>query len=445
MDSKPLAGLRVLELARILAGPWIGQVLADLGADVIKIERPGTGDDTRTWGPPFVAGADGGHLSAAYFHAANRGKRSITADFETPEGRDSILRLARHADVLIENFKVGGLKRHGLDYPSLKVDNPALVYCSVTGFGQDGPYAGRAGYDFMIQAMGGIMDLTGAPDGEPQKVGVAFADIFTGVYGVVGILAALRRRDTTGLGGHVDMALLDTQVSVLANQAMNYLVSGHPPRRMGNAHPNIVPYQIFPVSDGHVIVAVGNDGQFARFVRVLGCDDLADDPRFTTNPLRVANRATLVPLLTALTDHRSPPRIAVEARGQGRSMRADQHGRGCVRRPAGDRARLAARPAVTRSSGGLHPRCGLAYRARRRPPRLRSARAGARRPHGALEWSRGLAGLNALIAGSRRRSCPHSRPKIRSCCSMAAGRHCRAPAFRHGGPRRPRGRGPPRW
>lgn len=225
-QHKPLSGIRVLELARILAGPWIGQTLADLGADVVKVERPGAGDDTRTWGPPFVEAADGGDLSAAYFHACNRGKRSIAIDFETPDGQSIIRKLAGHADVLIENFKVGGLKKYGLDYESLKAVNPRLVYCSVTGFGQNGPYAERAGYDFMIQAMGGIMDLTGAPDGEPQKIGVAFADIFTGVYGVIGIQAALRQRDLTGEGAHVDMALLDTQVSVLANQALNYLVSG---------------------------------------------------------------------------------------------------------------------------------------------------------------------------------------------------------------------------
>lgn len=298
---KPLAGLRVLELARILAGPWIGQVLADLGADVVKVERPGTGDDTRSWGPPFVEGADKANLSAAYFHAVNRGKRSLAVDFETPEGQATVHRLAGRADVLIENFKVGGLKRFGLDAASLQALNPRLVYCSVTGFGQTGPYAARAGYDFMIQGIGGIMDLTGAPEGEPQKIGVAFADIFTGVYGVIGVLAALRRRDSTGVGGHVDMALLDTQVSVLANQAMNYLVSGQTPTRMGNAHPNIVPYQIFPVADGHVIVAVGNDGQFARFAQVLRLSSLLADPRFVTNPLRVANRATLVPLLTEAT------------------------------------------------------------------------------------------------------------------------------------------------
>ncbi|MBM6594812.1 CaiB/BaiF CoA transferase family protein [Microvirga pudoricolor] len=301
MTSKPLAGLKVLELARILAGPWVGQLLADLGADVVKVERPGVGDDTRGWGPPFIEAADGGDLSAAYFHAANRGKRSIAVDFETPEGQELVRRLASHADVLVENFKVGGLKKYGLDYESLRAVNPRLVYCSITGFGQNGPYAARAGYDFMIQGMGGIMDLTGDPDGEPQKIGVAFADIFTGVYGVVGVLAALRRRDETGEGGHVDMALLDVQTSVLANQAMNYLASGKTPRRMGNAHPNIVPYQVFPVADGHVIVAVGNDGQFARFVKVLGQPELAEDPRFRTNAGRVGARAELVPVLTGLT------------------------------------------------------------------------------------------------------------------------------------------------
>ncbi|WP_114188645.1 CaiB/BaiF CoA transferase family protein [Microvirga aerophila] len=299
--TKPLEGLKVLELARILAGPWVGQLLADLGADVVKVERPGAGDDTRGWGPPFVQAADGGDLSAAYFHSCNRGKRSIAADFETPEGQELVRKLAAHADVIVENFKVGGLKKYGLDYESLKSINPRLVYCSITGFGQNGPYASRAGYDFMIQGMGGIMDLTGDPDGEPQKIGVAYVDIFTGVYSVVGILAALRQRDATGEGAHLDMALLDVQTSVLANQAMNYLASGTSPRRMGNAHPNIVPYQVFPVADGHVIVAVGNDGQFARFVSVLGKPELAQDDRFRTNAGRVGRRAELVPILTELT------------------------------------------------------------------------------------------------------------------------------------------------
>ena len=314
---KPLEGLKVLELARILAGPWVGQLLADLGADVVKVERPGAGDDTRGWGPPFIEGADGEDLSAAYFHSCNRGKRSVEADFETPEGQEIVRGLAARADVVIENFKVGGLKKYGLDYEGLRAVNPRLVYCSITGFGQDGPYAARAGYDFMIQGMGGIMDLTGDPEGEPQKIGVAYVDIFTGVYSVVGILAALRRRDQTGEGAHLDMALLDVQTSVLANQAMNYLASGKAPRRMGNAHPNIVPYQVFPVSDGHVIVAVGNDGQFGRFLTVLGRPDLAGDERFRTNAGRVRYRTDLVPVLTELTLRFSRDALlsALEAQG----------------------------------------------------------------------------------------------------------------------------------
>jgi crotonobetainyl-CoA:carnitine CoA-transferase CaiB-like acyl-CoA transferase len=297
----PLHGLRVLELARVLAGPWAGQMLADLGADVVKVERPGSGDDTRAWGPPFVEGRNGEQLSAAYFHACNRGKRSVTADFETEEGRGLVRRFASHADVVIENFKVGGLKKHGLDYASLKKVNPRLVYCSITGFGQDGPYAHRPGYDLMIQGMGGIMDLTGEPGGEPQKVGVAYADIFTGVYSVVAILAALRRRDEAGEGAHIDMSLLDTQVGVLANQGMLQLVSGVTPHRMGNAHPTIVPYRVLPVADGHFIVAVGNDPQFARFVKVLGAPELASDPRFLHNADRVKHRADLDAILPALT------------------------------------------------------------------------------------------------------------------------------------------------
>ncbi len=299
--TAPLAGLKVLELARILAGPWAGQVLADLGAEVIKVERPGSGDDTRGWGPPFVTGQGGERLDAAYFHATNRGKRSIAIDFEHPEGQALLRRLAVDADVLIENFKVGGLAKYGLDYPSLSKINPRLVYASVTGFGQDGPYAHRAGYDFMIQGMGGIMDLTGSPDGEPQKVGVAYADIFTGLYAVIGIQAALAERDKTGRGAHLDLSLLDTQVGVLANQALNHLVSGRPPRRMGNAHPNIVPYQVFPAADGHLIVATGNDRQYRDFCKVLDLIDLAEDPRFATNADRVANRADLIPLLEAAT------------------------------------------------------------------------------------------------------------------------------------------------
>ena len=284
MAETALAGLKVVELARILAGPWIGQTLADLGAEVIKVESP-EGDVTREWGPPWIDVE--GERSAAYFHACNRGKRSIVVDFSTAEGQETIRRLVAGADVLIENFKVGGLKKYGLDYESLAAINPRLVYCSVTGFGQDGPYASRAGYDFMIQGMSGIMDLTGAPDGEPQKIGVAFADIFTGVYGVVAIQAALLQRERTGRGQHIDMALLDTMTGVLANQAMNFLASGIAPKRLGNAHPNIAPYQTFAVADGHLIVAVGNDQQFSRFCKVLGLDELPADPHFATNRARV--------------------------------------------------------------------------------------------------------------------------------------------------------------
>ena len=292
----PLEGLKVIELARILAGPWIGQTLADLGADVIKVESP-EGDDTRGWGPPFIE-VDG-QKSAAYFHACNRGKRSVTADFGNPEDLAFVRDLIADADVVIENFKVGGLKKFGLDYESLAHINPRLVYCSVTGFGQNGPYAPRAGYDFMIQGMSGFMDLTGEPDGPPEKIGVALADIITGLYGTIGIQAALAQRAVTGRGQYVDMALFDAMSGVLANQAMNFLASGVAPRRLGNAHPNIVPYQTFAVSDGHLIIACGNDRQFAAICDVLGLDGVADDPRFATNRARVENRADVVSLLSA--------------------------------------------------------------------------------------------------------------------------------------------------
>jgi crotonobetainyl-CoA:carnitine CoA-transferase CaiB-like acyl-CoA transferase len=297
----PLAGLRVLELARILAGPWAGQILADLGADVVKVERKGTGDDTRGWGPPFVEAADGGQLGAAYFHATNRGKRSIELDFETDDGRRIVRKLAARSDVLIENFKVGGLAKFGLDYASLGKANPRLIYCSVTGFGQTGPYAARAGYDLMAQGMGGIMDLTGSPDGEPQRAGVPVADVFTGVYSAVGILAALAERERTGRGCLVDTALVDSQVGVLANQALNYLVSGKVPQRLGNAHPNIVPYQVFPVADGHIIIATGNDNQFAKLCAVLGEPKIAEGPSYLANSDRLKHRDELIARLSALT------------------------------------------------------------------------------------------------------------------------------------------------
>jgi crotonobetainyl-CoA:carnitine CoA-transferase CaiB-like acyl-CoA transferase len=297
----PLAGLRVVELARILAGPWAGQILADLGADVVKVERKGAGDDTRGWGPPFVEGADGGHLGSAYFHSTNRGKRSIELDFESADGQRIVKKLAARSDVLIENFKVGGLAKFGLDYASLSKENPRLIYCSITGFGQTGPYAARAGYDLMAQGMGGVMELTGAPDGEPQRTGVPVADIFTGVYSAVGILAALAERERTGRGCLVDTALVDSQVGVLANQALNFLVSGKVPKRIGNAHPNIVPYQVFPVADGHIIIATGNDNQFAKLCTVLGEPGIPQDPRYLANSDRLQNREELVSRLSALT------------------------------------------------------------------------------------------------------------------------------------------------
>jgi len=293
MTTPPLAGIRVIELARILAGPWAGQLMADLGADVIKIENPDGGDDTRKWGPPFVMGHDGENLSAAYYHSTNRGKRSVAIDFSKPDGAETLRRLIASADVLIENFKLGGLKKYGLDYESLKAINPRLVYCSITGFGQTGPYAPRAGYDFIIQGIGGLMSITGEPGREPQKVGVAVSDIFTGLYSVIAIQAALRHAEATGEGQHIDMALLDTQVSVLGNQNLNYLVSGNAPVQMGNAHMNIAPYEVLPVRDGFMILAVGNDGQFQRFCKVVGLERLAGDPDYATNPARVTNRARL--------------------------------------------------------------------------------------------------------------------------------------------------------
>ncbi|MDA9318725.1 CoA transferase [Octadecabacter sp.] len=290
----PLAGLKVVELARILAGPWAGQLLADMGAEVIKVESP-DGDDTRRWGPPFIDQA--GEESAAYFHGCNRGKKSVMIDFRTDDGKAALLGLLSDADVIIENFKVGGLAKYGLDYASLKATHQRLIYCSITGFGQDGPYAGRAGYDYIIQGMSGLMSVTGDPDGQPQKVGVAVTDIFTGLYASNAILAAVHQRHATGTGQHIDLALLDVAVATTANQAMNYLATDLSPKRLGNAHPNIVPYQVFDCADGHVIIAVGNDGQYRKFCEVLGVDVLGIDPRFATNPARLEHRDTLVPLL----------------------------------------------------------------------------------------------------------------------------------------------------
>ena len=294
----PLSGIKVIELARILAGPWAGQTLADLGADVIKVEAP-EGDDTRRWGPPFID--RDGEKSAAYFHATNRGKRGITCDFRTPEGQETVRRLVADADVVIENFKVGGLAKYGLDYASLSKVNPRLVYCSITGFGQTGPYAHRAGYDFIIQGMAGLMSVTGEPGGQPQKVGVAVTDIFTGVYSATAILAALVQRGVTGKGQHIDMALLDVATSIMANQAMNYLVSGNAPGMMGNAHPNLAPYAVFDCADGWIILATGNDSQYQRLCAILGLNDMAHAIDFATNADRIANRVEMTRRITEAT------------------------------------------------------------------------------------------------------------------------------------------------
>ena len=303
MAEPPLKGLRVVELARILAGPWIGQTLADRGAEVIKVESP-EGDDTRRWGPPFIDRPRADCTTervAAYFHAANRGKTSVVCDFNVPADLDRLRGLIDQADVVVENFKRGGLRRFGLDYATLSARNPRLVYASITGFGQDGPRASQPGYDFLIQGLSGIMDLTGDPAGEPQKVGVAWIDIFTGLYGVIAVQAALAERQRSGRGQHLDLSLLDCGVAVLANQATNFLLGGTVPHRLGNAHPNIVPYQLFPASDGHLIVACGNDRQFAALCRVLDLPDLPADPDFATNPARVAHRDRLVPVLAGAT------------------------------------------------------------------------------------------------------------------------------------------------
>lgn len=350
MKPAPLAGLKVVELARILAGPWAGQVLADLGAEVVKVESA-SGDDTRQWGPPFID--RDGDRSAAYFHSCNRGKQSVTVDFRTPEGQARVRDLVRGADILIENFKVGGLAKYGLDYDSLAAINPGLIYCSITGFGQDGPYAHRVGYDYIIQGMSGLMSITGESDGQPLKVGVAVTDVFTGVYASTAILAALHQRAATGKGQHIDMALLDVAVAVNANQAMNYLATGTPPGRLGNFHPNLSPYQVFDCADGFLIVAVGNDAQFARFCDLLGVPDLARSPDFLTNADRLSNREKLNKALTdrTLTFTKADLLSACEAQGvpagpindmaevfddpqvQARGMRVDLDGVPGVRSP----------------------------------------------------------------------------------------------------------------
>ena len=294
----PLKGIKVVELARILAGPWAGQLLADLGAEVIKVESE-QGDDTRAWGPPFIERDN--DVSAAYFHGCNRGKKSITVDLSTFQGQERIKKLVKESDILIENFKVGGLKKYGLDYESLKTKNKALIYCSITGFGQDGPYATRAGYDYIIQGMSGLMSITGEPGGPPLKTGVAITDIFTGIYASTAILAALHQRKETGLGQHIDMSLLDSAVAILANQGMNYLSTGNSPGRMGNFHPNLSPYQVFECSDGHIIIAIGNDQQYQRLCDILQCPELGKNPKFESNAKRVENRHELDDVLSRKT------------------------------------------------------------------------------------------------------------------------------------------------
>lgn len=296
--AAPLAGLKVIEMARVLAGPWAGQTLSDLGCEVIKVESP-DGDDTRQWGPPFVTRDD--DVSASYFHSTNRGKASVTIDFRTPEGQAAVKDLLRDADIVIENFKTGGLAKYGLDYASISAEFPKLIYCSITGFGQTGPYATRAGYDFVIQGMSGLMSITGEPDGQPQKSGMAITDIFTGIYATTAILAAVHQRAQTGVGQHIDMALLDCAVAITGNQAMNYLTTGKPPTRMGNAHPNLTPYEVFASSDGHLIIATGNDGQYQRLCQLLGLDDMATSPDYAKNANRVANRPEMIRRLNAAT------------------------------------------------------------------------------------------------------------------------------------------------
>jgi crotonobetainyl-CoA:carnitine CoA-transferase CaiB-like acyl-CoA transferase len=310
----PLKGLRVVELARILAGPWAGQTLSDLGADVIKVESP-AGDDTRRWGPPFVTRDE--DVSASYFHSCNRGKRSIAVDFREPDGQETVRRLVAGADILIENFKVGGLAKYGLDYDSLKEVNPRLIYCSITGFGQDGPYAHRAGYDYIIQGMSGLMSVTGDPVGQPQKVGVAVTDIFTGIYAVTAILAALHQRAQTGTGQWIDMGLLDVACAITANQAMNYLTTGIAPERIGNAHQNLTPYQVFDCADGYIIIATGNDAQYRRLCRILGVEEMAEHPDFLTNADRIANRDEMTRRLTEATLTRGKAELLAACEAEG--------------------------------------------------------------------------------------------------------------------------------
>ena len=361
----PLDGIRVLDLSRVLAGPFCTQMLADLGAEVIKVERPGVGDETRTWGPPYVEDAQGENTTeSAYYLCANRNKRSVTVDFSQPAGVALVKRLLEHCDVLVENFKVGGLAKFGLAYEQLREEFPGLVYCSITGFGQTGPYAHRPGYDMMAQGMGGLISITGEPDRPPSKVPVAINDIMTGMYTAVAMLSAVRHRDLTGEGQHVDVGLLDVQVSWLANVASNYLVGGRIPRRLGTAHPNTVPYQVFPTGDGFIIVAANNDGQFERFCEAAGAPELLDDPDFATNALRVRNRDRLVPKVEAVTRTRGHRGVDGGAGSGGGALRAGEHDGPGVRRPAG-RGPRHADPDAAPARGRGHPAGRLAHPALR--------------------------------------------------------------------------------
>ncbi len=373
-----LTGIRVLDLSRVLAGPWATQIFADYGADVVKVERPGAGDDTRKFGPPWITDETTGEIvDAAYYASANRGKRSLTLDIATPDGQEIARKLAAQSDILIENYKVGALAKYGLDYAAIQAVNPRIVYCSITGFGQTGPYRNRAGYDFLIQGMGGLMSVTGErddlPGGGPQRAGVALADILCGMYATSAILAALYRRARTGQGEYIDLALLDAQVATLANQGMNYLIGGTAPKRFGNGHPNIVPYQAFATADGHVILAVGNDEQYARFCAVAGRPELATDPKYVTIAQRNAHRDELIPEARRRAAAVAVRRVDREARGGERALRPDQHDRQGVRGSAGAGARHARRPAasarghaaVDRQPGALRQRPRSNTRTRR--------------------------------------------------------------------------------
>ena len=419
---RPLEGVRVVELARILAGPWAGQMLADLGAEVIKVEAP-EGDDTRQWGPPFVERE--GDRTAAYFHSCNRGKKSVIADFRKPEDRDFVRALVAGADVVIENFKVGGLAKYGLDWAGLSAVNPRLVYCSITGFGQTGPYAHRAGYDYIIQGMSGLMSVTGAVEGQPQKVGVAVTDIFTGCYAATAILAALHQRATTGKGQHIDMALLDVATAIMANQAMNYLATGTPPGRIGNAHQNLVPYQVFDCADGWIIIATGNDAQYRRLCGILGLPDLAEAAEYLTNADRIANRAALIDRLTAATRVRAKADLLAACEAEGVPAGPINDLGEVFDDPQvvarGMRIELARADGLFRRGPGDGPARPEAWRGRRRDPRPHARRARSLK-------HRGCAGRGRRTDPARARAALAGPPRFAAGPRRERGQPCRAAA-----------------